>query len=200
MSTSSRIRQARAALARAGLTKNRRRINLGSRFSAGPARWIYGPIEHKLDVFRSDHAFYDRFLPLLAVVAYRSRPASSLIDVGANIGDTAALVRLAGGRQPIVCVEPSRTYFRFLRENAALFPDLFDGVTLINGFVGSRFENAQLHEQGGTAHVTEAGGSRVQAYSLAQVAEGHGDVSLVKTDTDGFDGTILAENAGWLVA
>jgi FkbM family methyltransferase len=164
----------------------------------GQAAELIAPIDHPLDRYRAAFPMYDRWLPRLARIVSNASPEESMIDVGANIGDTVAACRLAGCIAPFIAVEPSARYFAFLQSNIARNRALFGNVRVINSFVGPRGIALSLNEANGTAvsapSVTGAGSAATQ--TLSELATG--PVSLLKTDTDGFDAAILLDGAEFL--
>src|ERR1700728_3258116 len=73
------------------------------------------PADHLLPFYQSMHGTYDKFLPHL--VRYL-QPYATVIDVGANCGDTLASMYDANDRLNFICVEPDEVFFRYLSENA----------------------------------------------------------------------------------
>ena len=71
------------------------------------------PLSHELPFYRHDHPSYDRQLGAIAAAL-----GGPVVDVGANVGDTAAAIREESG-VPILCVEGDPTFFDLLERNAA---------------------------------------------------------------------------------
>ncbi len=169
---------------------------------------LIAPTEHRLDVFQASHPLYDRRFPLLTAVVSRHYPGANIVDVGANIGDTVALCRLAGCTSKIVAVEASARYFQLLERNLAANRALFGSVRCVNAFVGSATDSLRLEEAHGTAATRisalheprECSPDRnvtpVPTFTIGQVAGTN--VSLVKIDTDGYDAHILRTELEWL--
>ena len=161
----------------------------------GAACTLVGPQDHPIQTFRAEHPLYDRRLPRLAALTAAQAPDSVFIDIGANIGDTIALARLAGGGMRAIAIEASLTYCKYLWANMLRAPALFQDVRLLWGYAGAAGEEAEISLGAGTgrAAAAAAGGPTETApvVRLAAVA-GHLDVSLVKTDTDGFDQHVIS--------
>ena len=81
---------------------------------------LIGPPDHQLKKFRAAHPLYDRRLPALARIVSSHSPDASFIDVGANIGDSIALVRLAGAKMPAIAIDASVTYCNILWANTSV--------------------------------------------------------------------------------
>jgi FkbM family methyltransferase len=158
------------------------------------------PADHRLDHYRQKHPLYDRRLPRLVRLIGEHSPGSTVIDVGANIGDTVALCRLEGADVRFLAVEASLTYLKYLLINRERLPELFSEVEPVWRFVGRSDGAAELQLRHGTAHrVDGRGGSNAfesaARATLEEIAASFGhdprEISLVKLDTDGFDHLIL---------
>lgn len=165
---------------------------------------ILAPPGHPIEIFRRQHPLYDRRLAALSALVSDARPGTVLIDVGANIGDTAALCRLAGCSLEIIAVEPSDTYLAYLNRNRRIAPGIFANVHPVRAFIGPPGVKLQLVENNGTASVRSAATGAVGSETdhtpptigLTELTDR--SVSLLKTDTDGFDAEILISNIDWL--
>lgn len=114
-----------------------------------------------------------------------------MIDIGANVGDTAALM----ARSPeiaILCIEGNEEFLPLLRANLA-------SVSLISevepSYVGVDDANVsgRMLTYEGTAKLVEGDGV-VRVKSLSQILESHPrfkNARLLKVDTDGFDAKII---------
>jgi FkbM family methyltransferase len=150
--------------------------------------------------------------PLALLVQAIARDPVRLIDVGANIGDTVALVEAAApGRCRILCVEPDPEFAALCRLNTGSIP----GVELVRSFVSDVEGVAATthHHRAGTA-ATRLGGPpavdlggvdapdrtrRLDRLAAAFVAA-HGGVDVLKVDTDGFDAKVLRSARALLTA
>lgn len=158
---------------------------------------LTAPPEHQLDHHRAMHPLYDRQLPRVARAVEQLAPGELFIDIGANIGDTVALLRLAGCHNPILAVEPSSRFAAFAKANTTNFPK----VELRQVFVGPAGTNLALNEQGGTASSVQGAvqnGTPVPTVALRSLSAQR--TALVKTDTDGFDVAVLASGLEFLKA
>jgi len=120
-------------------------------------------------------------------------PSMSIVDIGANVGDTLAIIRNAVN-SPVLCIEGEARFFALLERNARTFDD----VQLEQAFVGdpeatSRFD---VQSAGGTAQLSaSSSGSAVAFRTLSSILHDHHAFEqtfrLLKIDTDGFDVPIL---------
>lgn len=116
-----------------------------------------------------------------------------VIDVGANIGDTAILLaRFAPGAK-VLCIEGDSRFMSYLKCNTAQI----SGVTIAQAILSDR--SAQIRgefaTEGGTAHVVLGEGSDLlQVQTLDDLLTVYPDFScpdVIKIDTDGFEPAIL---------
>lgn len=124
------------------------------------------PLSHELPFYRHDHPLYDRAIGHIAAEA-----GGPIVDIGANVGDTAAEMR-AQTDAPILCIESDDRFFSLLERNA---PQL---------------EPVELEH---TAVESEK--------PLARILEEHplfAEPALVKIDTDGMDVPIILANLDFL--
>jgi len=150
------------------------------------------PKGHLLDWYQKLHPKYDRWLPVLAAHLPRD---SVVIDVGANIGDSAVPFLRRNIRT--VCVEPSGFFQKYLSKNIADngFADL---AVVVKALVGCESGATHLRIDRGTARVSDRqhSNSRVEAISqsmsLDEIIGQAGGVTFLKIDTDGFDHDVLA--------
>lgn len=128
-----------------------------------------------------------------AVLAENDIKDASLIDVGANIGDTIAhFRRFSNG--PAIGVEPHDEYFELFKKNMAPVAN----VSAIKALVcpPDRIRDVSLTVGGGTGGTTLAPGAgtykdaTISTGQLLDMTVGH---VLFKTDTDGFDQVILED-------
>jgi FkbM family methyltransferase len=145
------------------------------------------PVQDNLNGFK----YYSRNLPRLAKYIEAKYPAFSIIDIGANIGDTVALLRSAKVNQPIYAVEGEPTYFTLLHKNVQQFKD----VTIYESFLGENSGVATVATEvnDGTARLNQESKRDITIQRLDDLAieKDFKDVKLLKIDTDGYDLKIL---------
>lgn len=118
----------------------------------------------------------------------------TMIDVGANVGDTIAVVRSLV-QLPIIAIEGDATSFSFLQKNASQFPD----VMVFNQYLGE--ENKQIAvniDKAGwnnTILPDQEGDKELDLKTLDDLIEKNSlsnrEIKLLKIDTEGFDTIIL---------
>lgn len=116
----------------------------------------------------------------------------TLVDVGAAVGDTVLLVleRCPGAVGQVHCVEGDAEFFGYVERNLAGIPGVRLHHVLLSDVEGEEASLVRVHK--GTA--SAQGTARVPATTLDAVLDGAGGpaVDVLKIDTDGFDGKVLA--------
>lgn len=155
------------------------------------------PLSHELPFHRKRFPHYAGNLVRIAGYAKGKYPELSVIDIGANIGDSLALLREFLD-PPVLCIEGDDDYFRLLEENSARFP----GVEIEKSFVGDRTvtERLQTKKAHGTARLVTSE-REIPIRTLADILTAHPAFSrskLIKIDTDGYDNFIIRGSLGVL--
>jgi FkbM family methyltransferase len=136
-------------------------------------------------------------LPLVHSVHALGKENVQIIDVGANIGDTVALLEShLPGLCRFLCIEPDDIYYQLCRSNT----QHISRVLLRKCFVSDTGSSALVidHREPGTAttRIRSSDGNETpgqQGRTLDEVDAMLGDtaVDLIKIDTDGFDYKVL---------
>jgi FkbM family methyltransferase len=141
------------------------------------------PLSHELPLYRNDHPGYGEALGRIA-----AELGGPVVDVGANVGDTAAIVR-AHTDVPLLCVEGDDRFFAILRRNAAR---LDPPPELEHAYVDAP-AHATVERARGTARLVP-GDRPVRSRTLGEILDDHprfAAPALVKLDTDGLDVPIV---------
>ncbi|MEN9520867.1 MAG: hypothetical protein RLZZ381_3455, partial [Cyanobacteriota bacterium] len=159
------------------------------------------PHNHKLEQYQNTWKLYDRILGIIAKYVFTKYPRTTAIDIGANVGDTAALIQEF---QPIptLCIEGNPEYFSFLKQNA----QIIGNIAIAYCFIGQDGETVDLEKivsQNGTTSIIHAVGKSGQyistMYSLGFVLENFSNFKnskILKIDTDGLDLEIITKSKG----
>jgi FkbM family methyltransferase len=175
------------------------RTDLYSRISLGGTELLV-PLDHDLPLIRSLHPQYAANIGRLCGYIAESDPRMSIVDIGANIGDTVAIIR-EHCQSPILCIEPNPRYFRLLQAN--LQRAGLQGVQMAKAFVATYTGEikGQLVSGAGSGHFTNTGDAMLQARRLGDLLQDFSQFirpRLLKIDTDGFDCSILRSELEWL--
>jgi FkbM family methyltransferase len=158
------------------------------------------PFSHELPFILRRSPYYSTNLARIAKKTNEKYPNLRFIDIGANVGDSVALLR-SEAIFPILCVEGDNYFFSILKENASRFTDVY----LSKNYVGeNNIElNAVSVEIGGTAHLkqNESGSNIISVKKLTSILSDiplFQQAKMLKIDTDGFDNKIIRGSADFI--
>nr|WP_257236974.1 FkbM family methyltransferase [Nostoc sp. 'Peltigera malacea cyanobiont' DB3992] len=146
------------------------------------------PYDHALPHYQKRFRLYDKFIGVIA--KYLPNDQDFVVDIGANVGDTTALL-LQYCLNPIICIEADEEFFGIMERNLSEYNQR---IIFVNSFVsGNNFKNIELVKNSGTARAVESKTKIVKSDSLESIIKNSnlGKCILIKTDTDGFDFEIL---------
>jgi spore maturation protein CgeB len=179
-------------------------LKCGTQASDTRVRFQYGQFflecdpSHHLPTILANHPNFGRNLADVVVALEAQGPR--VIDIGANIGDTAILLaRFAPGAK-VLCIEGDPRFIPYLKSNTAQI----NGVTIAEAILSDRSEQVrgEFVTKKGTAHVVIGeGGGWLQVRSLDDVLQAYPEFScpdVIKIDTDGFETAILRGAKGVL--
>ncbi len=150
------------------------------------------PADHLLPLYQKTHRLYDRFLPYLVK---NIPPGTTVIDVGANCGDTLAAMYDANPRLTYVCIEPDDVFFEYLEKNSQRIRtfDRSASILLQKSLIGKDLREASLDGIGGTKHAITSNVptdnkliSSVTLDAMLSLPQMR-NVQLLKSDVDGYD-------------
>ena len=160
------------------------------------------PPGHKLPFNQLSYKLYDKKIIQITKYIY-DKMRGTCIDIGANIGDTAVAIR-ASSNMPIICVEGDAEFYQYLDKNTVGLSD----IKIVKSFIGGEQKDIKGH------YVKEAGtgkfiknDSDVTSTSFITISNllsdlniNASDVSLIKSDTDGFDFDIILGSLNFVTA
>ena len=137
---------------------------------------------------------YSSHLGRLASILHEKYPSLAVIDIGANIGDTACIIKSAADVR-VMCIEGDEICFNFLQKNISKMQK----ATAHRLFLGEKTGviHATLNKAGWNTTILpgETASSRaLQVTSLDDFLAGKPDMEnykFLKIDTEGFDCAIL---------
>jgi len=160
---------------------------------------IFLNLSHMLPVYKATLKLYDTALPRIVQYLYDINNKLVIIDVGANIGDTAALIHEVCPEATIICIEGSENFANLLEKNYGENEKVKIERTFLTDKTSS--SNKKLISQNGTAtlnHETSSVDDDIQnTVSIDKldnvISSKYKDlnIDLIKVDTDGFDYKVL---------
>ena len=158
------------------------------------------PLSHQLPYYRRRFPQYSSSIGRIGATVQHKYPNLSLIDIGANVGDTVAIIR-HDAHYPILCVEGSMAILPLLHSNVDPLGDVEIEAAFVGGTSGP--VAASLRIADGTAHLAVGGPDQraLLLWSLDEIILRHpkfDSAKLVKSDTDGMDCQIIAGAVDYL--
>jgi FkbM family methyltransferase len=157
------------------------------------------PWSHRLPDYAAANPVYGQNLVDLARRLATSGTPLTVMDIGANVGDSALQILNATDAK-VMCVEGDREYLEYLRVNVGDDPRVTVVEALLavdDGAAGTAVRS------GGTTRFVhgEGGGDSMPSITTTALLEAHPefkDLRLVKSDTDGYDVSLVpAVAAAW---
>lgn len=169
------------------------------------------PAEHPLPAILRTFPQYNRPLALAVNVIASSLPDRSIplavIDVGANIGETAAVIDQLTPGVSYLCIEADQDIARICKFNHRDNPRVQTEQCFIGEHEGSFVHleddgranpSTKLADQS-SSHADSNHGRLVRLDTVASpFAEAHGGLDLIKVDTEGYDFSVLRSGASLL--
>jgi FkbM family methyltransferase len=172
------------------------------------------PFSHNLALYRALYPHYDTALTRVAVFLRDTGGRPRIIDVGANIGDSISLITDEADAE-FLAIEADERFLPFLIDNVAMLGRESPGSTIV-------CEKCLIDESGsgdlatislvpsaknsGTSFVSAgaSASSSVPVWSLDRLVEtrhpSFRNVSLLKSDTDGYDFKVLRGGSALLAS
>ena len=154
---------------------------------------LYMNFSHQLPLYLVQHILYDKALPRI-IKKIEDNSKLHIVDVGANVGDTTALIKSSNKNVKILCVEGNSAYTSLLNKNYADDDSVIIEETFCSDI--SETKSISLDTKSGTATIDLNSVSDTQAkfLTLDEIIQKHPEfieVDLIKVDTDGFDYKVL---------
>ena len=167
------------------------------------------PSGHMLDLYQKSFKNYDKKLPAIARLVEKKYPSMSIVDIGANIGDTAVALRDACNAS-LICVEGNSIFLPLLKANLSKLPGI---ICIVPKFIGSKSPQnlGRVVTINGTAHIereikydyVESSQENISFITYEELLATNAnlpEVRLIKTDTDGFDFKIILTSINKIAA
>lgn len=181
----------------------RPKADLSKEYQIGPHK-ILIPLEHALESYQKNYKRYDFALGEVAKIIFEKYPNSSAVDIGANVGDSAALI-CKYQNIPVLCVEGTPYYLNFLKKNALRIGSNIFIDECFAGEDGSLIDSNNIMKKAGTASILKAevetfsglGSNPIKVKSLKRILVDNPkflQMKLLKIDTDGYDFRIIRKS------
>ncbi len=154
-------------------------------------------LSHMLPIYQKTFVLYDTAIARVAGYIAKTKPGLvNIVDVGANVGDTASLILSTVENSRIICVEGNEAYLPLLHKNF----DGCDSVIIEAVFCGesSSVESGlELDTKEGTASLIRSSenSKKIEFKTVDQIVteqfSAQEGIDLLKVDTDGFDYKVL---------
>jgi FkbM family methyltransferase len=158
------------------------------------------PLSHELPFYRRKFPHYASNLGKVSFHARLKYPDLTMIDIGANIGDSVAIAH-SYSDHPVLCLEGEPRFFQLLKENTRNLP----AVEIEQTFIGAPGDHVgSIDVRSGNAQVLlgpTPGQSTI--CTLTEALARHprfASAKLLKIDAEGFDCRIIASETKLLKA
>ncbi len=178
--------------------KHRKITNEYIKYQLGGKEMVLSTV-HRLPFTLTFNPLYSSNLPRICRYVAQKYPDLSIVDIGANVGDTAFLIK-KNVDAPMLCIEGNNEYSELLNLNVRQFHDVETEICFVreDGLV-----YAELATDGrGTARIAKLGdtssSSQLIFRSLESIVGRHPkfrSFKILKIDTDGYDCQIIRKNA-----
>jgi len=150
------------------------------------------PLNHRLPEFRFMNPKYDKFLP---IICQQIKTGETIVDIGANVGDTLASIVEKNSKPTFLCIEANNEFFLYLKINIKRIKKKIKHINIFASkqLVGKKINNVLLKRKEGTARAIIDKGN-LKPKTLDEILIDFNNlknIKLIKIDTDGFDYDVL---------
>ena len=146
------------------------------------------PFSHDLPLNMKMFPTYNVNLGKVTKIVHQKYSDLKIIDVGANIGDSVAVMHHEAV-VPTLCIEGNPKFLKLLEENVKQF----NNTEIEASFVGEKSVKVNPQNNLGTAFLEESSDG-ITVHTMQEVIAKHpkfANAKLLKIDTDGFDNIII---------
>jgi FkbM family methyltransferase len=148
------------------------------------------PPEHLLSIHHYVYPKYDKFISSLVI---NLKENESVIDIGANIGDTLARLINSNSKLLYYSIEADEYFFKYLKKNKKKMQSNTENkITIIKELVGMDLIGNLENTTPGTKSLTESNDG-LKTKKLDEIITEHNikNIALIKVDVDGYDYNVL---------
>lgn len=150
------------------------------------------PMSHSLPAYRRQDPSYSENLGEVARLV-AAAGGTTMIDVGANVGDSATIVKAYAPGTAILCVDADERYLPFLQANTARWPDVEIAAPVLLAERSTEIDGTITGARGTSRFVTDTGEATpaVALDDLLATRDRFRTPALLKSDTDGFEDRVV---------
>lgn len=161
------------------------------------------PASHNLPRILKEFPHYEGEIARLAEFLLNTEGRLVMVDVGANVGDTVALIP-SRNRGRFLCIEGNPNFFKLLQKNFGKLPNVSCVNALVTDSIGPS-QGAEFIEAGGTARVADGppshSATKMSRSTVDDILSANASFptpNFLKIDTDGYDLKVLRGSASLL--
>lgn len=158
------------------------------------------PFSHNLGIYKNRYPQYSLNIGRLARYIYTKYQNLTVIDVGANVGDTVTILR-NHIESPILAIEGNEYFFSILQKNT----EKFNNITLAKVLIGEQTQDIKAimvahHAETASLKLSQDQGilKMRKLKDLLNENPVFKNSKLLKIDTDGYDGKIIRGSFDWI--
>jgi len=151
-------------------------------------------LSHMLPIYKATLKLYDTTLPRIVKYVESKNKNPIIIDVGANVGDTAALILEVSENTIVLCIEGSSDFTYLLEKNFDENKNVFIEKCFLTDI--NTTQNKKLISQNGTATLSSLNSGTDDVYTdtldnIIKNKYSHLNFDILKVDTDGYDYKVI---------
>lgn len=154
---------------------------------------IFLPSYSEIPKYQELFKKYDKFLPYLAS---HINIDETIIDIGANVGDSLAGMIEQNSNCSYLCIEADEYFFDFLCKNTQRIQAKISNSKIFvnNSLVGKNITGVSLEGERGTKHAVIDSNGKIKSKPLDEIVSMYpkiNNIRLLKSDVDGFDYDVI---------
>ena len=148
-----------------------------------------------IEVYRNNPSFNGELTRIVSKIQFKYKYLSCM-DIGANCGDTASLIKTCNEDIEIICIEGDSSTFEYLKNNC----NQFSKIHIYNKYLGERDETIMVNveKKGWNSTIVkgENGLTKLKIITLDHLINVNNSIDIekykfLKIDTEGFDTIIV---------
>lgn len=160
------------------------------------------PPDHNLSLYNYLYLEYDKFI---SIVVKDLAKNTSVIDIGANVGDTVCRMIQSNNKLHYYSIEADNSFFNYLNLNVKNFKKNFPyKIDLIKSLVGQKLQGKLIGNHGTKSLLKNSrvsdGDKIIKSKKLDEIIIKYNikNISLIKCDTDGYDYNVIFSGINYI--